>query len=357
MARKQKGYVELYWTCPNCQGENLGSVTTCENCGSPQPKDVEFYQGSHQQILKDEAKIQRAKAGADIHCGFCHTRNPGDAKACSQCGADLGEGAQRASAGRIVGSFKQGAGALIKCANCDSPNAYVNRKCHNCGTPLSHKLKQEAAPAAAGAAPKRNLLIIGGVALLAICALVYFLFLRTSDVRGEVVGVEWQRSVAIEAFLPVEREDWFDAVPAEAENLSCSEEPRSTQSEPPATGRYDEVCGTPYTVETGGGFAEVVQDCEYQVYDDFCSYTVQDWAAISTVETTGSSLDAFWPSPALEQDQRLGEQDESYMCIFAADGERYTYTTSSLAEFQQCEIGSIWTLFVTPLGAVTSIER
>jgi hypothetical protein len=358
MARKKKGYVELYWTCPNCKGENLGSVTTCENCGSPQPKDVEFYQGSHQQLLKDEEKIKRAKAGADIHCAYCNTRNPGNAKVCSQCGADLSEGAQRASAGRIVGSFKEGTGALIKCPNCDSPNAYVNRKCHSCGTPLSHRVKEAEKASAAGAAapPNRNALIIGGVVLLAICALVYFIFLRTSDVTGQVVDVQWQRSVDIEAFGPVEREGWLDEVPADAEDVSCSEEPRDTQSEPPTSGRYDEICGTPYTVETGGGFGEVVQDCEYQVYDDYCSYTVQDWATVDTVDLTGSDLFPEWPQPALETDQRLGEQSESYACIFNADGERYTYTTNSFGEFQQCEIGSTWTLSVNAVGSVSSIQ-
>ncbi len=39
------------------------------------------------------AKI--ASAGADIHCGFCGTRNPATATICSQCGADLKEGKAR----------------------------------------------------------------------------------------------------------------------------------------------------------------------------------------------------------------------------------------------------------------------
>ncbi|MQC26936.1 MAG: hypothetical protein DWG76_05760 [Chloroflexi bacterium] len=357
MARKKKGYVELYWACPNCKSENLGSVTVCGNCGSPQPDNVEFYQGSHQQLVTDDEKLKQAKAGADIHCAYCNTRNPGDTKTCSQCGSDLSEGAQRASEGRVVGSFKAGTGALVKCPNCASDNAYVNRKCHNCGTPLSHKIKADEEPKAKGAGLKRGSLMVIGAVVLVLCAAIYFLFLRTSDVTGVVRTVGWERSVAIEAFIPVQREAWLDELGADAEILSCSEEVRHVQDAPPASGRYEEVCGTPYNVETGGGFAEVVQDCEYQVYDQYCTYSELDWTPISTVQTVGRDLFPDWPAAALASEERLGEQSESYACIFAAGGEEYIYTTDSFTEFQQCEIGSEWTLSVTSLGAVTSISQ
>lgn len=355
MARKRKGYVELFWQCPNCRGENLGADTICGNCGTPQPDDVEFYQGSHQELLKDEKKISRAKAGADIHCAYCNTRNPGDAKQCKQCGASLAEGAQRKSAGRIVGSFIQGKGSLIKCPNCDSPNAYVNRSCHSCGTPLSHKVAEEKTEKT-GTAPSRNILLFIGLGLLFACALIYFLFMRTSEVSGTVTGVAWERSVVIEAFSEVEREDWLDEIPAEAEILSCTDQVRYTQDSPPIGAAYDEVCGTPYTVETGGGFAEVVQDCEYQVYDQSCSYVDFDWVAIRTEVADGSNLSAFWPQPSLGQEERLGNSEESYTCYFEADGETYNYTPDDYSEFSLCQPGETFTLEVNTLGGVSSIS-
>jgi hypothetical protein len=355
MARKQKGYVELYWECPNCSGENLGSAEICGNCGKPQPQNVDFYQGSHQEIIKDEGKIKRAKAGADIHCGYCGNRNPGDAKKCTQCGASLSEGAQRKSAGRLVGSFTQGKGGLIKCPNCGRDNAYVNRKCHNCGVPLSHKQKKEIEKESKP--PKRNVLVMIGFGLLFACAAIYFLFLRTSDVSGTVTGAEWNRSVVIEEFGAVEKEDWFDQIPAEGEVLSCTEKVREVQYVEPIGARYDEVCGTPYTVETGSGFAEVVQDCEYQVYDDSCTYSAMDWATLRTVELDGNNFSPLWPSPSLTSDQRFGDTSESYACIFESGGDIYTYTADSLSEFEQCAMGSTWTLSINALGAVSSIDR
>ena len=32
MAQKSLGYVEMVWTCPNCQAKNRGSVCYCSSC-------------------------------------------------------------------------------------------------------------------------------------------------------------------------------------------------------------------------------------------------------------------------------------------------------------------------------------
>jgi hypothetical protein len=359
MAQKKIGYIELYWRCPNCSNENLGSHAFCTSCGSPQPQNVDFHQASKQQLLKDEAKLKQAKAGADIHCGFCGTRNPAGASKCSQCGSELKLGANRASAGRVVGAFSAGALQPLKCANCGTMNAGSRLKCGNCGSSLKHGEPAKKTTAAAPAAtplPRTTLFIIGAV-LLILCAAVYFLFLRTSSVVAAVTGVNWQRSVVIEGFGFVELEAWRDDVPSDAAILGCQQEVRSVQSEPPSNGAYDEVCGTPYSVETGGGFAEVVQDCEYHVYDDYCSYEAQTWTPIATVELEGVDLSPEQPSPLLSSNERLGSQVASYVCFFESDGgDTYSYSTDSLNEFLQCELGSVWQLSVNGAGAVVGIE-
>ena len=93
MARKSKGFIELEWTCPNCETRNKGSEKTCVNCGAPQPENVQFEAPSEKKFVADEQASELKKRGADIHCGFCGTRNPSTAVACSQCGGDLSEGA------------------------------------------------------------------------------------------------------------------------------------------------------------------------------------------------------------------------------------------------------------------------
>jgi hypothetical protein len=361
MARKVKGYVELYWTCPSCGNENAGSHAYCMSCGSPQPRNVDFHQGRVSQLLTDAEKLRRAKAGADIHCGFCGTRNPADAKACSRCQADLSAGAKRGS-GKVLGAFKptaEGAVAPLECPNCGAMNAGSRRTCGSCGGSLAPAAAKEAKPAAkpspAGKPLGSQAFIIGGLVILVLCAIVYFLLLRTSQVEASVVGAEWQRSVVVEQFGPVELEAWIDEVPGDATDLSCREEVRATQDQPPSNANYREVCGTEYVVDTGSGSGEVVQDCVYEVYADYCSYTVEAWAPFDTVELQGVGLSPQWPQPAVGFDQRLGEQEESYTCLFQAGGDSYSYETSSYAEFQRCVTGSIWLLEINSFGAVSSI--
>ena len=88
ISRQSKGFVKTEWICPSCNSRNPGPEKTCENCGSPQPENVQFYLPAEAKIIQDENAAKAAKAGADIHCGFCGTRNPGTATVCSQCGAD-----------------------------------------------------------------------------------------------------------------------------------------------------------------------------------------------------------------------------------------------------------------------------
>src|SRR5258706_16449700 len=103
MAKKTLGYMELEWTCPNCGNKNPGMVKTCKACGSPQPENVQFGVAEQAELLKDAQKIAQSQKGADIHCPFCGTRNPADARSCSQCGGDLTGGAQRVS-GTVIGA-------------------------------------------------------------------------------------------------------------------------------------------------------------------------------------------------------------------------------------------------------------
>src|SRR5919108_126794 len=147
MARRRTlGYVQNEWTCPNCDTRNKGGSKTCENCGAPQPENVQFELPSEQKFVTDEASINAAKAGADIHCAFCGTRNPATAKTCSQCGADLTEGKAR-QAGRVMQAPPVSQQPkIIKCDNCGTENPSSNSLCSNCGSPLPKVSALQATP-------------------------------------------------------------------------------------------------------------------------------------------------------------------------------------------------------------------
>ncbi len=192
-SRRTLGYIQNEWTCPNCNTRNKGSVKTCENCGAPQPENVQFELLSEQKFVTDETSIKAAQAGVDIHCPFCGTRNSATAKTCSQCGADLAEGKAR-EAGRVMQAPPVAQQPkVIKCDNCGTENPSSNSVCSNCGSPLP---KIVAAPAMAPqpmlgtnigkpvAKKKTNWFLIGGIlAALAICCVAIGAFLLPHKIR------------------------------------------------------------------------------------------------------------------------------------------------------------------------------
>jgi len=361
MAKKTVGFVELIWTCPRCATKNPGPNKFCTGCGAPQPENVTFEQAPDAKLITDAEKIALAKAGPDVHCPYCNARNPAGSKFCGACGGDQSTAKARASGG-VVGAFSATAApvAPVVCPSCGTSNPGSSSKCSNCGAQLTAPAAPAPLAAKAGTGvPKlsKRTLAIGGIvgaALISLCVCIAVLSARIQGVTASVVGVEWTRSVAIEALAPVEREAWWDEIPSDAERGSCTEKYRYSSDEPEANSR--EVCGTPYTVDTGTGIGEVVQECVYEVSDDWCSYTVMDWNTVEITTQGGTDLQPFWPSRALASDQRYGSQEESYTVVFEAGTKTYTITPDSEAEFRRYAVGSEWVLNVNTFGSVVSVE-
>jgi hypothetical protein len=359
MAKKELGHIELRWDCPNCGSVNLGRDQTCSNCGAPQPDGVAFYQPAGQDLLTDEAMIARAEAGPDIHCPYCGTRNAGNAETCVQCGGDLSEGARR-KAGQVLGAYGAAPAADVACPNCGTLNPANARSCSNCGASLAVDTPQaqpEPTSTTATRSPLPMFAIAAGIlGLVILCIVAFILLTRTSQVTGIVQSGSWERSIPIEALVPVEHQAWLDQVPAGADLLGCQEEVRSVEDSPVANSV--EVCGTPYTVDSGSGFAEVQQDCEYQVYDQFCNYTVEEWSQVDVATLTGDGYTAAWPDPELATGERIGQgEEEMYTIVFISDGDAYTFTTEDFSLFQQAVPGTEWDLDINTFGGVVSISQ
>jgi hypothetical protein len=368
MARKTLGYEELQWTCPNCNGVNQGLDKTCGQCGAPQPDDVKFEQKKDAKLREDDEIKARAKAGADIHCPYCGTRNPGDAKACTQCGGDLGKGEQRET-GQVLGAYQKPSDKpekMVPCPNCGSETPESAQTCAQCGAntqdtfekqkpsnkPL-RDLPEPSRPVEEKKRPPIGLIILGVVICCALGAFIFFI-MRTESTTGVVQNVGWERSIAVEALAPVEKQAWRDQIPADGELLSCSQEVRYVDDSPQPNS--EEVCGTPYSVDQGSGVAEVVQDCEYQVYDDNCTYSVLEWNVVDNVSISGNDFAAQWPEPAVRSEQRLGAETEAYTVYFDTDQGTLNYSVSDYNTFQQYQIGSTWNLEVNKLGGVVSVS-
>jgi len=350
MARRRTlGYVQNEWICPNCSTRNKGGVKTCENCGAPQPENVQFELPAEQKFVTDETSINAAKAGADIHCGFCGTRNPANAETCSQCGADLKEGKAR-EAGRVM-QAPPPQPKVVKCDNCGIENPSSNSVCSNCGSPLPKVLAPAIAPQAASGMnagkpitpKKRNWLLIGGiVAFLAVCCVaVIALLLPSRSVEATVVDVHWQTSIPVQEIRAVDYNNEPGGPPSDAYNVSCHDESR-------------EVCEQ-RTIDRGNGYSEVVEDCHTET-EQYCSYTVDEWKTIQTYTLDGNNLQPIYDSPDVSSGQRLGDQSEDLTVIFSTGNGEETYSPATISEFQQFTIGSIWTLKMNALGGVLSVE-
>jgi hypothetical protein len=223
----------------------------------------------------------------------------------------------------------------------------------------SREQEKPAAPAPSpDKAQKKGLPVALLIAIVVFCciaaAVIYFLFFRSETLQGTVRDVGWERVVEVEGLVPVEHSAWYDQVPSDGELLNCEQEVRAIEDQPQANA--EEVCGTPYSVDTGSGYAEVVQDCEYHIYDDYCSYTLIEWAVVDTVSLTGNDFNPVWPEPSIASDQRLGDRTETYLIYFDADSNAYTYSITSFDDFQQFDVGSQWNLEVNTLGGVLSVE-
>jgi membrane protease subunit (stomatin/prohibitin family) len=353
MARRRTlGYVQNEWTCPNCNTRNKGAVKTCENCGAPQPENVKFELPSEQKFVTDDASINAAKAGADIHCGFCGTRNPATAKNCSQCGADLTEGKAR-EAGRVM-QAPPPQPKVIKCDNCGAENPSSNAVCSNCGSPLPKVTTPAIAPQAVAGmnaakpptAPKKtNWLLIGGIlGALAICCVVIgtLFFLPSKSVEATVVDVHWQTSVPLQEIRAVDYSNEAGSPPSDAYDVSCRDESR-------------DVCEQK-TIDKGNGYSEVVEECHTET-QQYCSYTVDEWTTVQTYTLDGNNLQPIYEDPGVSSGQRLGQESEDLTVTFStSDGGQETYSPDTVSEFQQFTIGSTWTLKMNALGGVVGVE-
>lgn len=361
MVRKSVGYVELEWTCPRCGNENPGPRKFCNGCGGPQPEDVEFHQAAQRKLLTDNDQIKQAKAGPDVHCPYCHARNPDGVGFCGACGGDLNQAQVRAS-GQVLGAFKPDPEREIACTACGTLNLSSARECAGCGISLAEtRQPTPAAPRTTSPMPTTTgrklpgwIVILGGIACVASAIFIFSLLTRTDELIGTVTGFNWRREQTIEVLGPVRQEGWIDQIPAGAELGGCSQTLRETSDRPAANSV--EVCGTPYTVDQGTGYGEVVQDCVYEVYDDWCTYTESAWTVFDTLTITGTDLNLSWPETALQEGQRLGDRSAEYNVTFESNGEKYNYETTDEVIFRTFEIGSKWLLTVNSFGAIVSLE-
>jgi membrane protease subunit (stomatin/prohibitin family) len=358
MAEKELGYVELVWTCKRCGTKNPGRLKTCANCGAMLEADIQLELPAEQNLITGSEVLKDSGHGPDIHCPYCNAPNRGDAEVCLRCGGKLAGGQARPH-GQALGAYQSTPAAQVRCPSCNSLNHPDAPRCQNCGGALASAPKTQATPPAGKAPARPNVVIFMMIALVGVvvCAALGYVFsqgMRSSELSGVVEGVNWERSLEVLEQQPVKRETWREMIPSGASIGQCRDEVRRVQPEP--VPGAEEVCGTPYSVDQGNGVAKVVQDCEYRIYESYCTYTVDEWVVTGVLRLDGNDLDPQWPAFGYSNEQREGRRSENYQVIFSAGNERYTYTMSDPQEYSQFTPGSQWLLEVNGFGAVTSLQ-
>lgn len=357
MTQKELGYVELEWTCKHCGTVNPGMKRVCTNCGAPIGKDEQFELPDQQELITDKQKLEEAKAGPAIQCPYCNVLNPAGTKLCISCGGDIQAGLAR-KAGEVMGAYQTAAVPDKPCPSCGQMVKADADRCPHCGGSLV-EIPATTAPLVTAATKKTPLwMIAGGIGLGVLClaAIVAIIVLssRTKPVTAEVSDLRWQRSIEILAMQSVHREAWEENVPSDAQNVTCRDEYKETSSSPAANAT--EVCGTPYTVDTGSGAGKVVQDCEYQVYASYCQFTVQELAVVNVAQALGSEDQPYWPATSLQAGQQEGNRVETYRVTFSSQDQSYSYDTTDPVEFSQYSMGSQWLLDVNTFGNIVEIR-
>jgi hypothetical protein len=152
----------------------------------------------------------------------------------------------------------------------------------------------------------------------------------------------------------VQHQTWRDEIPAGVAVGACELKVRATQDQPAPNA--EKICGTPYTVDTGTGTGKVVQDCQYQVKDNWCAYTQQEWTVVDSVVAKGADANPDWPVVKLRADQREGDRQEAYVVLFSSDGKEYQLSVGSAEDLAKYVVGSRWKLKVNALGGVVAAE-
>lgn len=355
MTKKDIGYIELEWTCPNCGIKNAGLKKTCVSCGTPQPENVNFAMGSNTDLITGQETIADLSVGADIHCPFCGTRNKANNKLCTQCGGDIKDGIKR-QAGKLLQAQPSNPDTRLLCPACGTINQSGVKTCGSCGSLLSNQNTEIPLKDVENQKPSSlrpwMLLPVAAISML-ICVIIGFFLFHTTALSGTVQNTLWQRTIEIEMQREVTREAWKDELPANSNVISCDQTFRRRQDSPALNSK--EVCATEL-VDQGNGSAKVVETCYYEVYDDYCKYHAIEWQVVDKAENRGTDLQPVWPNLNLRNGQREGQRFENYEVEFSTtDGVRkYTLTDPNL--FVQFQLGSQWTLSVNSLGAVLDVS-
>lgn len=204
------------------------------------------------------------------------------------------------AAGEKLGPLPSAAPVEVTCHVCGAKSGGTAQLCAKCGAPLQRRTasSRPGAPAPLPTPQRGGIALwwLWGIGALILIAIVAFAWLALRS-QNYVAAVEkaGTGSAALRCLvlcLWKKRRGRRD-LPSGVEPLQCRDELFSTSDTPVDGAR--EVCGTPYTVDTGTGYGDILQDCAYRVSAPRCTYETMQWAIVDTLVESGEGFASIWP--------------------------------------------------------------
>lgn len=295
-----------YWKCPYCGETVRADHKDCTKCGTSIPNDVKFFMDTSKPIEYVDKEDENDEA--NWLCSYCRCQNPAKNTVCENCGA------KRETA---KGTY-------------EVPKPKPQKR-----TSISMPKKNHAV-----------WFLLAALLLIGIACVWYFAPVTR---EGEVVGFEWERSIAVEQYQKCRESDW--TVPGGGSVVSSNREIRSYRKVLDhyeyKTKRVSKRVQDGYSVEYkdlgNGQFKEVrkpkyktvyenqkVREPVYRqepIYDTKYYYDIDRWKVVSNLRTRGEDQSPQWAETDLAKsvqspkygDKRQGARTETYWVVIKSE--------------------------------------
>lgn len=348
--------VEMYWTCPSCDSDNLGRYRSCQNCGAVRGDKVKLRMPTHISYVdkKTESKIDKQP---DWLCDYCRSYNPANVDACTHCGSSKSESTKDYMTNKTKEEL------FIK------SNTYEKRE-----ESSSIKIKQEDSSKSKPRWKKistsfvKKVATYGGISLLvtAIVGLGVFLF-TPKEKEFTVTGVSWEREIRVEDYKPYVESDW--SIPSGGRYLSEQLEVHHYEQvldhyETVTEQKSEQVVDHYETVvigyqELGNGYAKEITEnqpvyrTEYYtetheepvyrqdpVYQTKYNYEIYKWKYKRSEKSNGTDKHPYWVEVNLRDNERESGRFETFYIDYIDEKENSHSYTIDYEHWQAIDIGT-----------------
>lgn len=386
--------VENTWVCTSCKSTQLGRYMKCQSCGSAKEKDEQDIvpDPASAATVTDPELLKMAKDAPDWVCEYCGGRVRNAEGKCTNCAAE--RASLDARIAKLEASWTpedaeaQKRGQEEDARKIAGDWAKVLAEPPRMPPEPPKRAPPPPPPRKPVPAPKKPFpwpYVLAGIgAGLVAGLLAYLLTPREFDAR--ISNIQWTYSSDLRQKTKEHKGEWVRPSEASAFNVSCASryygnEDCHPHNCNPRTENYDCNCSS-YSCNcretcssNKNGFSTCSTSCSTcskcstcsrtvystcydrcSVYKNWCEYDYYAWPVIAHLSKSGATHAVSWPVlEAKGTDQRL-DRTEVYEVVFAKDGDTWTYSPRSLAEFEKFNESSIWRIKVRRIGTVEPLE-